>query len=154
VPSKKRKNNLSVYFESKKIHASGLIVSDYSNEFHHFEAAQSLSSWLMEENIPALTGIDTRALTKILRERGTMLGKIILNGDVDFYDPNKDNVVEKVSIREPVEYNKKGTIKLIVIDCGVKNSILRSFIKRDCCVLIRDMLGKPDSGISCWSKHL
>ncbi len=135
VPSKQRKNNLYIYFESEKIHASGLIVSDYSNKFHHFEAAQSLSSWLIEENIPALTGIDTRALTKILRERGTMLGKVILDGDVDFYDPNKDNVLEKVSVKKPVEYNKKGTIKLILIDCGVKNSILRSFIKRDCCVL-------------------
>lgn len=135
VPSKKIENNLCKNFESQKIHASGLIVSDYSSQYHHCHAAKSLSAWLKEENIPALSGVDTRALTKILRERGTMLGKIILKGNIDFYDPNKDDLVKKVSISKPVEYNKEGKIKLVVIDCGVKNNILRSFIKRDCCIL-------------------
>lgn len=135
VPSKKTENNLYLNFESHKIHASGLVVSDYSHLYHHCQAQKSLSEWLKEENIPALSGIDTRALTKILRERGTMLGKMILKGNVNFYDPNKDNLVQKVSINKPVEYNKRGRIKLVVVDCGIKNNILRSLIKRDCFIL-------------------
>jgi len=135
VPPKKVENDLHKYFESHKIHASGLIVSDYSYQYHHCEAIKSLSDWLKEENIPALTGVDTRALTKTLRRRGTMLGKIIIKENIDYYDPNKDNLVKKVSVRKPIEYNKEGKLKLIVIDCGVKNSILRSFIKRDCSIL-------------------
>jgi len=135
VPSKKTESNLYENFESHKIHISGLIVSDYSYQYHHCHAIKSLSDWLKEENIPALAGVDTRALTKILRERGAMLGKIILNGNTEFYDPNRDNLVKTVSISKPVEYNKEGKRKLIVIDCGVKNNILRSFIKRDCCIL-------------------
>lgn len=135
VPSKKTKNSLLANFESQKIHASGLIVSDYSSQHHHFRAVKSLAAWLQEENIPALTGVDTRALTKILRERGTMLGKIIIKENTDFYDPNKDNLIKKVSTRKPILYNKNGKTKLIVIDCGVKNNILRSFIQRDCLIL-------------------
>ncbi|MFW6128625.1 MAG: glutamine-hydrolyzing carbamoyl-phosphate synthase small subunit [Candidatus Aminicenantaceae bacterium] len=135
VPSTKAINGLYEHFESEKIHASGLIVSDYSQEYHHWNAVKSLSDWLIKENIPALMGIDTRALTKILRERGTMLGKIILEGNVDFYDPDKDNLVKKVSVSKPLLYNKKGKKRLIIIDCGVKNSILRSFIERKCSLL-------------------
>lgn len=137
VPENKSKADLPVFFESDTIHVSALIVSDYSHSHNHWNAVKSLSDWLQENNIPALYGIDTRAVTKRLREKGTMLGKVILAGrdDVPFYDPNQENLVEKVTAPQPVTYHSQGKIKVVVIDCGVKLNILRSLIKRDCCVI-------------------
>jgi carbamoyl-phosphate synthase small subunit len=151
VPDKSVDSQLLKSFESDKIHASALIVSDYSFHYSHWNASQSLSDWLKEQKIPALYGIDTRALTKRLREKGTMLGKIIFDGEVGFYDPNKENLVKKVSLREPAVYNKKGEKKIVVIDCGVKFNILRSLVERDCCVMRvpsdYDFLDHPFDGV-------
>ena len=135
VPGAETKDNLSKHFESDKIQISALIVSDYSLSYDHWNAAKSLSEWLKEYDIPALCGIDTRALTKKLREKGTMLGKLCFAKDVEFYDPHKENLVHQVSIREPIVYNEKGRRKIVVVDCGVKHSILKSFIARDCCLM-------------------
>lgn len=135
VPDSETENDLPKHFESNKIHISALIVSDYSLSHNHWNSIKSLSEWLKEYNIPALFGIDTRALTKRLREKGTMLGKIFFDKEVGFYDPNKDNLVDKVSTKEPIIYNEKGSIRIVVVDCGVKYNILRSLIKRDCCVI-------------------
>tara|TARA_R110002050_G_scaffold35021_2_gene88455 strand:+ start:677 stop:1165 length:489 start_codon:yes stop_codon:yes gene_type:complete len=69
VPGKDRdEHGLLKYFESERIHVTALIVSDYSEEYSHWNARHSLSSWLKESGIPAITGVDTRKLTKILRE--------------------------------------------------------------------------------------
>ncbi len=135
VPGEKADGDLSLHFESDRIHASALIVSDYSFSHNHWNAAQSLSDWLKQQGIPALHRVDTRALTKRLREKGTMLGKIVFDKDIALYDPNKENLIQKVSVPEPVIYNDKGERKIIVIDCGVKYNILRSLIERDCCVI-------------------
>ena len=104
VPKKNEVNGIDQNFESDKIHISALIVSEYSKEYSHWNAGESLSSWLKRENIPALEGIDTRKLTKILREKGAMLGKIIIDKDIDFYDPNVVDLVAEVSIKEPIVY--------------------------------------------------
>ena len=87
-------------FESDKAQLQALIVSEVSGEYDHWNSNESLSDWLYENQIPALSGIDTRKLTKLLRESGTMLGKIIIDGDVDFYDPDKDDLISKVTIKE------------------------------------------------------
>jgi carbamoyl-phosphate synthase small subunit len=117
-------------FESGRIQAKGLIISDYSLQYDHWNAIQSLSDWMKNENIPGLYGIDTRALTKHLREKGTMLAKIIIDdNDVEFYDPNNENLLDKVSITEPyVSGEGKKTIALL--DCGCKNSIANNIINR------------------------
>lgn len=135
VPGNAKEYNMPIHFESDKIHISALIVSDYSFSHNHWNAKKSLSEWLKEQEIPGLHGIDTRALTKRLREKGTMLGKIVTGEDVEFYDPNKDNLIEKVSVKEPITYNENGRKRIVVIDCGVKYNILRSLIKRDCCII-------------------
>lgn len=135
VPGEKKESDLSIDFESDRIHAAALVVSDYSFSHNHWNAVKSLADWLKEQGIPALHRIDTRTLTKRLREKGTMLGKIDSDTDVAFYDPNKENLIEKVSIKEPIVYNKKGKRKIVVIDCGVKFNILRSLIERDCSVI-------------------
>ncbi len=135
VPQDK-KNGLGNFFESHKIQAQSLVVSDYSYRFNHFDAKKSLSEWLVEEKIPAITGIDTRALTKKLREKGTMLGKIIVNNEeTELFDPNNHNIVETVSTKKEIIYGGKNTgPKIILQDCGVKNNIIRSLVSRNCVV--------------------
>lgn len=117
-------------FESDRIQVSGLIVLDYSNEYSHWSAVKSLGQWLKENNVPGICGIDTRALTKKLREKGTMLGKIVFNNEeIEFDDPNKRNLVKEVSIKEKKVYgNGKKTV--ILVDCGTKNSILESLLRK------------------------
>lgn len=135
VPGKDEEDNLLKYFESDKIQVQGLIVTNYSENYSHWNAKKSLSEWMREYSIPGIYGIDTRKLTKKLREKGTMLGKIIYNKEnIKFEDPNKRNLVAEVSINEPLEY-KRGLRRVIVIDCGVKNNIIRAFLKRDITVI-------------------
>jgi carbamoyl-phosphate synthase small subunit len=136
VPDYAKTDGLFNNFESEKIQINALIVNEYESEFFHWSAAKSLSSWLKENKIPAISGIDTRALTKKLREQGTMLGKIIVknNDDPGFEDPNKRNLVAEVSTPQSIEYGA-GKKKLIMVDCGVKNNIIRSFTQRNVTVL-------------------
>lgn len=135
VPQSVQENNMERFLESDRIQVSGLIVSDYSFEFSHWNAGESLSDWLVRNRIPALYGIDTRALTKIIREKGAMLGKIVFEHDpVDFIDPNTINLVDGVSCKEVIRYGS-GSTRILLIDCGVKNNIIRHFIKRDTTVI-------------------
>ena len=137
VPAKDTENNLLKNFESGKIQVQALVISDYSFEYSHWNARKSLAEWLKEENIPAIYGIDTRKLTKKLREKGTMLGKIVFdNDDIKFYDPNIVDIVKEVTIKEPIIYNGKNkNKKIVVVDCGIKNNIIRNLIKRDLTVI-------------------
>lgn len=136
VPGNEKVNGMYKNFESDKIQITALIVSEYEQEFFHWSAIKSLNTWLKEQDIPAICGIDTRALTKRLREQGTMLGKIVLDtkGDPVFEDPNQRNLVAEVSISQPVEYGK-GEKKVIIVDCGVKNNIIQSFVQRGVSVM-------------------
>ena len=107
------------------------MAQDYSWEHSHWQADRSLAQWLKEEKIPGIYGIDTRALTKHLRDKGSMLGKIIVDGasDPGFYDPNKENLVARTSCRE-VEYHGEGEKTVVLVDCGVKHNIIRCLTRR------------------------
>jgi len=130
VPGNEKEEGLLKYFESECIQIQGLIVSDYSVEYSHWNAKKSLSEWMREYNIPGVYGVDTRELTKKLRKKGTMLGMITYNRErLKLHDPNKDNLVAEVSIKKRVVY-KKNEKKVVLVDCGVKNSIIRAFLKR------------------------
>ena len=129
VPDDKIVNGLPEIFESSKIQVNGFVISDYSFEYSHWNAKKSLSDWLNEHKIPGIFGIDTRALTKKLREKGSMLGKIIADENLDFVDPNIENLVSKVSTPEKVVYGE-GDTKILLIDLGVKNNIVRCLLKR------------------------
>jgi carbamoyl-phosphate synthase small subunit len=131
VPDEARENGLLKHFESDKMRISALIISDYSFSYSHWNSNKSLATWLKENKIPGIYGIDTRELTKIIRERGAMLGKVIFNDvDVDYYDPNDDDLTELVSTKEVVTYGN-GRYKIVLVDCGVKNNIIRCLLKRD-----------------------
>ena len=130
VPSNEKDEfDILRHFESDRIQIQGLIVSEYCKDYHHWNAARSLSDWMKEHDIPGICGIDTRALTKKLREKGTMLGKIIYHEDVELQDPNLRNLVKEVSINKPITYGD-GRTAVAVIDCGIKNNIIRCFLKR------------------------
>ncbi len=122
-------------FESGRIQAKGLIVSEYSSHFDHWNAGQSLSGWMEQEEIPGISGIDTRSLTKHLREKGTMLGKIVVaENDVDYYDPNKENLLDRISIKSP-QYYGEGDKTIAILDCGCKESIIKNITERGVKVL-------------------
>ncbi len=135
VPDNVVEDQLSKFYESEKIQVTGLIISDYSADHHHWNARKSLSDWLYEHKIPGVFGIDTRTLTKQLREQGSMLGRITMdNHEVAFHDPNKDNLVAQVSVEEKVVYGN-GKHRILLVDCGVKNNIIRHLLKRDTTVI-------------------
>jgi carbamoyl-phosphate synthase small subunit len=135
VPSEAFKDDILEYFESDKIQLSGLIVSEYNEDYSHWNAEKSLGDWMKEHKVPGMFGVDTRMLTKIIREKGAMLGKMICNDkDVEAYDPDKDNLVDKVSVKERIVYGN-GEKKVLLIDCGVKNNIIRNLLKRDFTVI-------------------
>lgn len=130
VPGKKRENKLLRFFESDKIQVRGLIVSDYSKNYSHFSAVESLGSWLKREKVPGIYDVDTRELTKKLREKGVMLGKIVIDDEkISFDDPNVDNLSAKVSLEKPITYGRGKKI-VLAVDLGIKNNIIRSFIAR------------------------
>ena len=134
--SGKDEQDIPLNFESEKIQAEGLVISDYSFDYSHYTAAKSLSDWLKEEGKPAIFGIDTRQLTKKLREKGVMLGKIVVgNSDAQLNDPNLRNLAAEVCIGEKTVYNKSGRRKIVLIDCGVKMNIIRSLVNRGCSVV-------------------
>lgn len=131
VPPKGESANVSDYLESEKIHCEAIICQDYSWDYSHWLAESSLSDWLKKENVVGLTGIDTRALTKHLRESGSMLGKIYFNdeNEIDFHDPNAENLIAKVSCKDVIEYGE-GDKTVVLVDCGVKHNIIRCLASR------------------------
>lgn len=135
APVKSEENDLLRFYESHSIHISGLIVSDYSFEYSHWNAAESLDQWLKRNQVPGIYGIDTRALTKRIREKGAMLGKVEPEGtSIGFYDPNKVNLVAEVSTSERQVYGS-GKYRIILVDCGVKYNIIRHFLMRDTTII-------------------
>ncbi len=135
VPGFEKEDEMLKFFESEKVQVSALIISDYSFKYNHWNAEKSLGDWLIEHKVPGIYGIDTRELTKIIREKGCMLGKLIINDEeCDFYDPNLDNLVADVSIKKKQVYGN-GKYKILLIDCGVKNNIIRYFLQKDTTVI-------------------
>jgi len=139
VPARTQTSDgLSRFMESNHIHPEAMVVSDYSTEYSHWNAASSLADWLKEEQIVGVTGVDTRALTKLLREKGSMKGKIIFEGgeDIEFVDPNLVNQVARVSCKEVITYGEgEGKKRVILVDCGAKENIIRCLIKRGVTVI-------------------
>jgi len=126
VPDKK-------YWESDRIHVSGLIVSQYIDTPSHFQSKMTLGDWLKKEKVPGLVVTDTRYLTQKLRDGGAQLAKIVFDTSTSlstgFDDPNKKNLVATVSTPR-VSREGAGSKTVVVMDCGVKKNITRSLIER------------------------
>ena len=150
-------NSLPLFMESDRIHAKALIVTDYSEQYSHWNAKESLASWLKREQVPGITGIDTRRLTQVLREHGVMMGRVVVGSSsvcCDGIATNKTtattqdygsvNWVEKVSCKEVITYKPDMTAiansklytlnsklkTVVLVDCGVKANIIRCLIRR------------------------
>lgn len=118
-----------VEWESYKIHAAGVIVSQYIDTPSHHSSVMSFGKWLTSQDIPALEVKDTRALAQKIRMSGAALGKIVIGRDVKFENPNKRNLVDEVSIKKP-SIEGRGKKNIVLIDCGAKENIRRSLIDR------------------------
>jgi carbamoyl-phosphate synthase small subunit len=130
-------NHLSELLESEQIHLRGLIVTNYSDEHSHWMAKKSLADFLKQHKVPAIQGVDTRALTQKLREHGVMLGKLVpenvsFSKKMTFVDPNKNNLVAEVSCTKRIDYKPVGKkrSRIVLYDCGAKHNIIRSFLER------------------------
>jgi len=128
-------DGLPLFMESERIHPKALIVADYSENYSHWNAKESLAAWLQREKIPAITGIDTRRLTKVLREHGVMMGRVVIEraamaSQETEEDYGSVNWVEKVSCKEVIRYNEGADKKIVLVDCGVKANIIRCLIRR------------------------
>ncbi|KAK1732841.1 carbamoyl-phosphate synthase I [Skeletonema marinoi] len=141
VPDRKKvdKFGLPAMFESYKIHASGLIVQDYAHHYSHWKAASSLGDWLKEEGIPGLCDIDTRMLTKKIREKGALVGRIEIDENApapDFTQIGNPNInrhmVSEVSTKEIKVYGEGNPIKIMGVDCGMKYNMIRLLVDRGC----------------------
>ncbi|KAJ1945247.1 Multifunctional pyrimidine synthesis protein CAD [Linderina macrospora] len=133
VPKRTRDSyGLLKHFESEKIQCRGIIVSDYATKYSHWNAVESLSEWCEREGIPAITGVDTRALVHILRGQGSTLGSLSVGSkpvdtqDINWVDPNVDNLVAEASTNNVRVFNPTGDVHVALIDCGVKYNIIRS----------------------------
>ena len=152
-------NGLPTFMESGRIHAEAIIVSDYSENYSHWNAVESLADWLKREHVPGITGIDTRELTKVLREHGVMMGRIVFDENEELRMKNEElgcaaaqyddssfgggadilhssfnygevNYVDRVSCKEVIRYNEGAGKKVVLVDCGVKTNILRCLLRR------------------------
>lgn len=126
-------DGIATFMESDRIYAEAIIVSDYSTNYSHWNAKESLAEWLQREKVPGITGIDTRQLTKVLRERGVMMGRIVFDDEpenVPTAEYEGVNYIARVSCKEVIRYNEGGGKKVVLVDCGVKNNILRCLIRR------------------------
>ncbi|KAG5513884.1 hypothetical protein PMAC_000506 [Pneumocystis sp. 'macacae'] len=164
VPSRKKMypslSDIPLYFESRKIHVSALVVASYSRSYSHYLSESTLGDWLREQGIPAICGVDTRALTKKIRARGSILGRLLQmkQGCVldDFFDdnvswrdkfeniewvnPNLRNLVQEVSIPTVRIYKPLSEcsqkllsgeqLRILCVDVGMKASQILCFLKR------------------------
>lgn len=134
VPEDQFIEGISQYYESDKIHVKGLIITEYSYDYSHWSALKSLDQWLKEHKIVGIYGVDTREITKVLRDQGSMVGKIITENHTEASDDDncgEKNLVKSVSCSEPIIYNKGGEKRVLLLDCGVKHTILRALANKN-----------------------
>ena len=132
-----KKDTVDTTYESKKIWVKGVILSEHAEKYSHELAQKSFSQWLRDQDIPAMSGIDTRALTQVLRETGTILGRLGNTTPSHYRDPLEGRFVPEVSPTEISIFEPENPIgkTIAFIDCGAKDGILRNFLRRGVKVL-------------------
>lgn len=139
VPSSAARDEFGLlkYFESPHLQAAGVVVADVAEQYSHWTAVESLGEWCAREGVPAISGVDTRAVVTHLREQGSSLARITVGEEYDadedeaYVDPEGINLVQKVSTKQPFHVSSPtGDMHVAVIDCGVKENILRSLVSR------------------------
>jgi carbamoyl-phosphate synthase small subunit len=137
-------HDVGVVLEAKRIQCSAIVVTDVAERFSHYLAVESLADWCQRHGVPGLTGVDTRAVTTLLRDQGTTLGRIAIGDDAalpppqesEYWDPSVENLVAQVSTAEPYVLNPGGDVNIAVLDFGSKANILRSLVRRNARVTV------------------
>jgi len=146
VPGYKEKDQYGIikYFESDSIKVSGFIVNECCKQPSHYESVKTLDDFLLEQGVPGIEWIDTRAITKVLREEGVQIGLLVVYNEGDApdidqlkeevkkaEDPNLRLLSSEVSTKEVKIYKSTNPIgRVVVLDMGVKLNILRNFAVR------------------------
>lgn len=136
--------DVGVVMESEGIQCSAVVVADVAEKFSHHAAVESLASWCRRFNVPGITGVDTREITRLLRDQGTTLGRLAIGADTSapaptpeqYWDPSTENLVAQVSTKVPYYLNPNGNVRIAVLDFGAKANILRSLIRRNAAVTV------------------
>lgn len=136
--------DVGVVLESKPIQCAAVVVADVAWKFSHYQAIESLAQWCARHNVPGLTAVDTRAITTLLRDQGTTLGRLAIGADAalpapkaeEYWDPSKENLVDQVSTKKPYELNPTGDVKIALLDFGAKANILRALVRRGAAVTV------------------
>lgn len=144
VPSNARDEfGLLKYFESPHIQPVGVVVADVAEKYSHWTAVESLGEWCAREGVPAISGVDTRAIVTYLREQGSSLARLTIGEEYDqdedeaFVDPEQINLVRRVSTKAPFHVPAPNPVAHVaVIDCGVKENILRSLVSRGASITV------------------
>src|SRR3989338_3597606 len=142
-------------FESNKIQAEGFVVREFCDYPQHRNSVKTIHEFLKEFNVPGISGIDTRFLTKKIREFGVMNGALVTSEeDIDREQVLKmakkaaayssQDFISKVSVKKPINYDVKGKKTVALIDSGVKLSIVRSLNKRGINVILLPHTTKED----------
>jgi len=137
VPELRYDRGVCENFESEAVRVAGLVIADYSGRHSHWAARTGLGDWLAAHGVPGLSGVDTRALAQRLRAHGTLLGRIVPDGEAasgPWRDPNREDLVAGVSTRSVQTYGD-GRRRIVLLDCGVKHNILRCLLRRDATVV-------------------
>ncbi|GAA6005684.1 carbamoyl-phosphate synthase (glutamine-hydrolyzing) CPA1 [Rhodotorula paludigena] len=136
-------NGPPVMLESNGIQCAGVVVADVAERYSHYQAVESLHEWCDRHGIPGITGVDTRAITTLLRTNGSTLSKLAVGdghearpADSEYWDPSTENLVDQVSTREVYTLNPDGDVKIALLDFGAKANILRSLTRRGASVTV------------------
>ncbi len=137
-------HDVGVVLESSGIQCAAVVVADVAEKFSHYMAIESLHNWCQRFNVPGLTGVDTRAITRLLRDQGTTLGRIAVGNDAalpppteaDYWDPSKENLVDQISTKEPFVLNSVGDVRIALLDFGAKANIARALVRRGAAVTV------------------
>jgi carbamoyl-phosphate synthase small subunit len=136
--------DVGVVLESSNVQCAGVVVADVAEKFSHYTAIESLHTWCSRYNVPGLTGVDTRAITRLLRDQGTTLGRLAVGNDAalpppgedEYWDPSQENLVDQISTKEPYVLNPAGDVRVAVLDFGAKANILRALVRRGAAVTV------------------
>jgi len=136
--------DVGVVLESQGIQCAAVVVQDVADKPSHHACVESIGSWCKRHNIPGISGVDTRAVTTLLRDQGTTLGRLAVGTDAmlpapaaeEYWDPSLENLVDQISTKQPYELNPTGSVKIAMLDFGAKANILRSLVRRDAAVTV------------------
>ncbi len=133
-------------FESDRPQISGYAVAEICDTPSHASSIMTVDAWLRENGIPGISGLDTRALTKKLRAHGVMPGILAVQDDPvriapllrevrRLPDPNARDLVAEVTPKDIRILNPESPKTVVLIDCGAKENIVRSLVRRGACVV-------------------